>query len=249
MRNPPSDPRFERRLGCGADYGLLALFGPELLGLQWRLWSRRSADHHSLDSNDKDPTFTRFTSVGMAYALTTDSQRRIYVATGNKRELSGLTRLLPNGSKDTNFAVSIDWTGISPEYGAWINALVIDSQGRVVIGGHFSSVNGQSRWGLARLLGDGRLDDSFNPGFPSGTVATLNLLEQDSILVVSGCPPQMGRDDDAIELPSGDPAHIFIVEADGALDLTLDGDLGFTMPSYWGHGKVKATYVLRTALL
>lgn len=192
----------------------------------------------------EDPTFARFTASGMAYALATDSQRRIYVATGNKRELSGLTRLLPNGSKDTNFVVSIDWTGSSPEYGAWINALGIDSQGRVVIGGHFSSVNGQSRWGLARLLSDGRLDDSFNPGFSSGTVATLNLLDQDSILVVSGCPPQMGRDDDAIELPSGDPAHIFIVEANGALDLTLDGDLGFTSPSYWGHGKVKATYVL-----
>lgn len=197
-----------------------------------------------MPGGQEDPAFHRFKATGMAYALTTDLQRRSYIATGNKRELSGLTRLLPDGSVDTNFVVSIDWTGSSPEYGAWINALAVDSQGRILLGGHFSSVNGQVRWGLARLLDDGRLDETFNPGFVRGTVATLNLLDQDSILVVSGCPPCIGRDDDAIELSSGDPAHFFIVKADGSLDLSLDGGLGFAMPSYWGHGQVKATYVL-----
>ena len=99
----------------------------------------------------EDPTFARFNSTGAAYALAVDSSGRVYVGSGNKRELPGITRLRVDGSRDPDFRVSIDWTGRSPEYGAWVNAILVDSSDRVLIGGRFSEVNGKQRWGLARM--------------------------------------------------------------------------------------------------
>ncbi len=42
--------------------------------------------------------------------------------------------------------------------------MVVQKDGKVVIGGEFSSVGGVNRNGIARLNEDGSLDSSFNPG-------------------------------------------------------------------------------------
>ncbi len=68
----------------------------------------------------------------------------------------GLARLLTNGLLDTTFQ-----PGAIP--GGSVNKILVQPNGRVVIGGFFSSVQGFTRHGLARLNVDGSLDQTFDP--------------------------------------------------------------------------------------
>ncbi|MGC8989480.1 MAG: hypothetical protein ACP5MD_05110, partial [Verrucomicrobiia bacterium] len=74
---------------------------------------------------------------------------------GENRE--GIVRLLPDGTVDRAFHTEVKW---SPGL-AYVRALEIDSNGRVLMSGRFDSVNGQVRHGLARLLREGNLDSDF----------------------------------------------------------------------------------------
>ena len=74
---------------------------------------------------------------------------------------SGILRLLPDGAVDTTFI----GTGVeSLGYGAEVRAVALQADGRILIGGGFATVNGQSSRSIARLLPDGTLDPSFQPG-------------------------------------------------------------------------------------
>lgn len=66
-----------------------------------------------------------------------------------------------------------------------VQALVVQQDGKVVIGGTFTAVNGVPRQNLARLNADGTLDAAFLPQTidgPNGPVAALLLLPDGSIL-------------------------------------------------------------------
>jgi uncharacterized delta-60 repeat protein len=69
---------------------------------------------------------------------------------------NGIARLNADGSLDRSF---------DPGSGAnWrINALALQPDGKVLIGGGFTAVNGVTRNGIARLNADGSLDPSFDP--------------------------------------------------------------------------------------
>ena len=43
-------------------------------------------------------------------------------------------------------------------------SVAVQPDGKVLIGGDFTTVNGTNRNGIARLNADGSLDSSFNPG-------------------------------------------------------------------------------------
>ena len=89
---------------------------------------------------------------------------------------AGLARINPDGSFDTNFNsfVGIALTNeITDQYGnpyagnplsPTIQALIVQPDGKIVIGGTFDSVNGIARTNLARLNADGSLDGSFTTG-------------------------------------------------------------------------------------
>ncbi len=68
-----------------------------------------------------------------------------------------VVRLLPSGAVDPSFT--------PPAYSSFstINTLAIQSDGKIVIGGSFSQVDGTVRQNLARLNADGTLDGSFAP--------------------------------------------------------------------------------------
>lgn len=67
-----------------------------------------------------------------------------------------------------------------------ISAAVVDAQGRIYIGGQFRYVNGVARNRVARLLADGSLDPTWDPGAgPNSTVSALALLP-DGKLVIAG---------------------------------------------------------------
>jgi uncharacterized delta-60 repeat protein len=70
-----------------------------------------------------------------------------------------------------------------PSDGA-VNAIVVQTNGNIVIGGSFDSVSGEPIANLARLFSDGTLDDSFGPGTDTGVLDLAQGL--DGKIVVSG---------------------------------------------------------------
>ncbi len=89
---------------------------------------------------------------------------------------AGIARLAPDGSLDTTFDPGV----IS---GGGIRTFVVQQNGRIVIGGTFLSVQGQLRYGLARLNLDGSLDSSFDPAPEQYDVLALALQTDGRILV------------------------------------------------------------------
>src|SRR5207302_5339943 len=94
--------------------------------------------------------------------------------------IQNVARLNADGSIDPSFN-----PGTGPNFS--VNALAVQSDGKIVIGGGFSNVNGTARQGIARLNADGSLDTSFDPG--SGTdfnSASAVVLQTDGKILVGG---------------------------------------------------------------
>ena len=66
-----------------------------------------------------------------------------------------------DGDLDTTFNTAVD--------NGQINAIAVQADGKILIGGTFTTVGGVSRNGIARLNADGSLDVSFNPGTGANT--------------------------------------------------------------------------------
>jgi uncharacterized delta-60 repeat protein len=80
-----------------------------------------------------------------------------------------IARLNSDGSLDTTFESS---SGPNLQ----VNTLALQSDGKVLVGGQFTSINGVSRNRIARLNSDGSLDTGFDPGTGFGhTVFALAL--------------------------------------------------------------------------
>lgn len=72
-----------------------------------------------------------------------------------------LLRFNADGSVDSSFLRS---ETAGPSVITFISALVLQPDGKVLIGGNFTEIQGSSRNGIARLNADGTLDTTFDPG-------------------------------------------------------------------------------------
>jgi uncharacterized delta-60 repeat protein len=101
----------------------------------------------------------------------------------------GIARLDPDGTVDLSFHPE-PGLNLDEYHDATVYSMALQADGRVVLGGKFGKVNGQSRDGLARLNSDGSLDNAFNPsaqlfdGFSFGQVASVLLQRDGKVLVV-----------------------------------------------------------------
>jgi len=95
-----------------------------------------------------------------------------------------LVRLNADGSYDTSFNIG---TGLNNEI-AFANDLLVLPSGKILVGGTFTSYNGISVGGIARLNSDGSLDTSFNSGsgFNSGSTVLALYMEPDGSVLVAG---------------------------------------------------------------
>ena len=90
-----------------------------------------------------------------------------------------LGRFNADGSLDGSFGLVIG----DRDSGS-ANALAVQPDGKVLVGGTFFSINGTNRHGIARLNANGSLDNSFNPGTgANGNVSSLALQPDGKILV------------------------------------------------------------------
>jgi uncharacterized delta-60 repeat protein len=88
-----------------------------------------------------------------------------------------IIRLNSDGSLDTSFNAGLGANGS-------VYAIGVQSQGKIIIGGDFTTVNGTNRNRYARLLADGALDLTFDPGRgANNTVFALAILPDDNILI------------------------------------------------------------------
>ncbi|GAA3998542.1 delta-60 repeat domain-containing protein [Hymenobacter fastidiosus] len=98
-------------------------------------------------------------------------------------QTSRLVRLNPNGSLDAAFS-----PGTGPNN--TVSTLALQPDGKILAGGFFTTYNGQPAPGVTRLLPNGTLDNTFNPGFgpttatgTASSVLTLRLQSNGNILV------------------------------------------------------------------
>jgi uncharacterized delta-60 repeat protein/prepilin-type N-terminal cleavage/methylation domain-containing protein len=102
----------------------------------------------------------------------------------NGTALNRIGRLNANGSVDSSFNA-----GTGANNG--INQVWVQPDGKILLCGYFTAVNGVSRNGIARLNADGSLDTSFDPGTGAGGMAFMNsvfpcYLQSDGKIMITG---------------------------------------------------------------
>ncbi len=108
--------------------------------------------------------------------------------------------------------------GFNPNANNHVNALVVQADGRIVVGGEFTTMGGQPRSRIARLNPDGTLDTAFNPA-ANGVVRSL-ALQADGKILVGGEFSTMG----------GQPrSRIARLNADGSLDTTFNPEANYSV--------------------
>ncbi len=91
-----------------------------------------------------------------------------------------VARLNADGTLDTGFANGL------PGANSYVYALAVQADGKVLIGGAFTAVNGTSRGSIARLNADGTLDTSFGNGLPGTNPSVVALAVQTDGKVLIG---------------------------------------------------------------
>jgi uncharacterized delta-60 repeat protein len=115
----------------------------------------------------------------------------------------------PSDENDSTFA--------NPVVNGTVKAIALQPDGKVVIGGSFTSVSSTTRNSIARLNSDGTLDTSFNPD-ADGEVACI-VVQPDGKIVLGGSFNSVG----------GITRHLIArVGSDGTLDTAFNPDAGTT---------------------
>ena len=127
-----------------------------------------------------------------------------------------LARLNSNGSVDTTFNAGIAGSGATS-----VLCMAITPQDQVIIGGSFSSVNGYSRSGIARLNSDGSVDTTFDPGL--GASSWYSSPGVESVAVQSDGKVVIGGN--FTDVNGTNQVNIARLNTNGSLDLTFNAGM------------------------
>jgi uncharacterized delta-60 repeat protein len=125
--------------------------------------------------------------------------------------INGIARLNTDGSLDTTFNPGTGFNGR-------IFSMAIQPDGKIIVGGDFTSFNGTARNRIARLNSDGSIDTSFNIGSGSSNIVYTTTLQSDGKIILGGWFANfngIGRN------------RIARLNADGSLDLCFNPGTGF----------------------
>jgi uncharacterized delta-60 repeat protein len=131
-----------------------------------------------------------------------------------------IARLNSNGTIDTSFSSPVFSTTIEGDTGGYINTFVTQSDGKIIVGGNFSRVNGISRAGLARLDVTGSLDATFavQSWGSFGEVRDIVIQNDDKIVCVGSFTSGSRR-----------------INTDGTLDTSFNVSSGSNQPSFFNN--------------
>ncbi len=156
--NGTLDTGFDNGLSAGLNSTVNALVvqsdGQVLTGGSIPIW-RLNRD------GTRDPSFANV-QVSEITTIAMQSDGKVLIGcnftTVNGVARGRIARLHSNGTLDTNFG-----NGLAGADNV-VRAIAVQADGRVLIGGFFTTVNGTARGGIARLNTDGTLDTSFGNG-------------------------------------------------------------------------------------
>ena len=158
-------------------------------------------------------------AIPYVHSLALQADGKILVGGGfttlSEQSRIGLGRLNPDGTLDPSFN-----PGVGGEFYPSVESLAVQADGRILVGGFFTTLSGQNRIGLGRLNADGTLDTGFNPG-AAYAVNSLAVQADGKILVGGGFTA----------LGSQSRNYIGRLNADGTLDTSFNpGAGGATSP-------------------
>ena len=102
---------------------------------------------------------------------------------------TNIARLNPNGSVDDSFVTQVEGPNVYALWGGSVDSLILQSDGKLLLSGGFTSVNGVPRSSIARLNSDGTLDLTFNAILGTGFAQPwLNAaaLQSDGRILIAG---------------------------------------------------------------
>ena len=164
-----------------------------------------------------DPSF--ITGIGannIIYALALQPDGKIIIA-GNFTSYNGIvvnriTRLLPDGSIDLTFN-----TGLGAD--AIVEAIVLQPDGKIVLGGRFTTFNTYSFNRIVRLNSDGSIDSSFSVGSGFDKNVYALAFQSDNKLIVGGA---------FLTYKGLSAKRILRLNGDGSLDVTFNSGAGLS---------------------
>ncbi|MFB9077838.1 calcium-binding protein [Flavobacterium procerum] len=150
------------------------------------------------------------------YCMALQSDGKI-IAGGNFASYNGIAsgkivRILPDGSRDSSFNPGSGADGI-------IQSVIVQPDGKILVGGNFSNFNGIEHLKLVRLNSDGSIDSSFNVGFGFDKYVYAMALQPDGKIMVGG---------NFLTFNKTSQKRIVRLNADGSLDASFDSGIGFS---------------------
>src|SRR5258707_458735 len=154
--------------------------------------AQRQDQHQPLaTAGDLDPSFDPgigVTTGGTVNAVAVQSDGKIVLGGSfslyNGVARNRLARINSDGSLDSSFNPGAGANGGNPN--ATVNALAVQSDGKILIGGSFGSYNGVSRRNIARINSDGSLDTSFTPGSALNNTVFALAIQNDGKILAGG---------------------------------------------------------------
>lgn len=135
---------------------------------------------------------TSTTRTGAINTLAVQTDGKIVVGgqflKANGSAATNIVRFNADGTRDNTFSTGTGPTPDNFNFVTSINAVAIQADGKILVGGQFGSFNGAVRIGLVRLNSDGSVDTSFNlsgdvaTGFPL-VIQEINVLPDGKILI------------------------------------------------------------------
>ncbi len=192
------DPTFD--VGSGpSDLGEVVAVQPDgkvLVGGQFHTFNgsaspfivRLNADGSLDPTFDANPGYPSFSTV---FDIAVQPDGKI-LAVGSFDTFDGLSRkdivrLNSNGTVDATFDPGTSTDGdLGTGYSARIHASLVQPDGRILIGGNYTSFDGTARNGIARLNADGTLDTAFDPGTGTDSPVRALGLRTDGTVVIGG---------------------------------------------------------------
>ncbi len=170
------------------------LFDDQPAGAVDRTWNKDGA-------NDSLPPFLQYPGTqggisdsangngGTVYAAAEQPDGKVIIAGSfisyDSNPYNRIVRVLANGYQDPAFQGNF-----SPWYNSGaddtINCVVLQPDGKILIGGNFTSFNGASRYRVARLNANGSVDTTFTPGAGANGKVFAISLQSDGKIYIAG---------------------------------------------------------------
>lgn len=134
-----------------------------------------------------DSTFANPQLTGWVYGLAVQTNGQ-YIAGGDFTSAGGgsqakLAKINTNGTIDGSFAPTFN-------AGGWVQAVAIQPDGKIIIAGGFTTVNGVTRTRVARLNASGSLDTTFNA--TADELVSVVALQSDGKILIGGAFENVG---------------------------------------------------------